>query len=210
MILEWFGNPIYRTKLENYKDVYNIIIDDLNKLFYQDDGLVPPWISTGFTRSTFPRYEHMDPNGKLLFQNPKLKETMEHIQELLKEYWTMLNLNSNYDPNVEVMWAQRYETGIGDNHNHPNHLIGGGLYLLVEGEQTITFDHPSKSLYNKKLMPLFQQESLRETILLEPGDIIFWPGWMYHEIEAKTPQSWKKGDPTRITLPFMVNYKAKE
>ena len=76
--------------------------------------------------------------------------------------------------------------------------------MLIEGEQTIYFDNPATQLYNSDLLNKFDREQLRKKIILEPGDIILWPGWINHEIIAKKPSIWD-GGATRITIPFMVN-----
>lgn len=199
-----FGAPLYRAKAENYKETLEEMTPLLNELFWQHDGLIPPWISTGWTRSTFPRYSHMNPIGKKLHTVLEMSSMMEQLQFHLNKYWKLLGLDTKYTPYVDVMWAQRYIEGVGDNHNHINHLVSGGLYLLVKGEQTIYFDNPATQLYNPKILDRFNDGELRRKIILEPGDIILWPGWMNHEIEAKKPADWD-GGATRITVPFMAN-----
>mgnify|MGYP003641063965 FL=1 len=199
-----FGAPLYRAKVEKYKETLEAMTPLLNELFWQHDGLIPPWISTGWTRSTFPRYSHMNPIGRALHTVPQMSDMMDQLQTHLTEYWKLLGLNTKYTPYVDVMWAQRYIEGVGDNHNHPDHLISGGLYLLIKGEQTIYFDNPATQLYNSDLLNKFDREQLRKKIILEPGDIILWPGWINHEIIAKKPSIWD-GGATRITIPFMVN-----
>jgi hypothetical protein len=204
MIKNIFSTYLYRVKFHEYQKTYKKILPILEKLWSQDTALIPPWISTGWTRSSFPRLSTMDPIGKRLDTVPEMAEAMDFIYNSCEEYFKLLNIRSDLKPDIQEMWAQRYVEGVGDNHNHTKYLLGGGLYLLVEGEQTITFEHPSVSLYEKSLLTDFDQTALTETILLEPGDLILWPGWMNHQIVAKKPNNWKSG-PTRITLPFMAN-----
>lgn len=199
-----FGGLLYRAKVERYKETLEAMTPLLNELFWQHDGLIPPWISTGWTRSTFPRYSYMNPVGAALHTVPEMSDMMDQLQTHLIEYCKLLGLNTKYTPQVDVMWAQRYIEGVGDNHNHTSHLISGGLYLLVEGEQTIYFDNPATQLYDSNLLDKFDEEQLRKKIILEPGDIILWPGWMNHQIEAKKPKNWN-GGATRITVPLMAN-----
>lgn len=199
-----FGSPLYTAKVTGYDETLTAMTALLDELFWQHDGLIPPWISTGWTRSTFPRYEHMNPIGKKLHTVPEMASMMEQINFHLCKYWKILGLDEKYSPYVDVMWGQRYVEGVGDNHNHTNHLVSGGLYLLVKGEQTIYFDHPGTQLYNPKLLNRFNKETLRKKLVLEPGHIVLWPGWMNHEIVAKKPSNWND-DATRITIPFMAN-----
>lgn len=204
MIQNIFPSYLYRVKYLDYKKTYEKVLPKLNELWNQYDALIPPWISTGWTRSSFPRKPGMDPVGKRLDTLPEMQEAMVTVYEACEEYFKLLKINDNLKPDVQEMWAQRYTEGIGDNHNHTKYVLGGGLYLLVEGEQTITFENPSVSLYDDHLLKDFEPDALRQTILLEPGDLILWPGWMNHLIEAKKPNNWN-GGATRITLPFMAN-----
>jgi len=203
MILNWFPNKIFRKKITLRQETLDGILPRLEALWAQHDALIPPWISSGGTYSTYPRHQTMDPEGRILHLNPAMAAVMAEIQIYLEEYWALSQLNKNFKPVVCEMWAQRYIDGVGDKHNHPEFIISGGLYLHISGTQKIMFEHPSAMLYQPELVPLIDPANLEETIELEMGDLLLWPGWMNHTITAEKPVGWVEG-PTRITLPFMV------
>lgn len=203
MILNWFPNKVIRRKITLRQQTLDGILPRLEELWAQHDALIPPWISSGGTYSTYPRNDTLDPEGRLLHLNPAMADVMSEIQSVLEEYWELLELDQNLKPAVQVMWAQRYVDGIGDKHNHPEFIISGGLYLHISGTQKIMFEHPAAMLYQPELVSLIDHDNLEETIELEIGDLLLWPGWINHTITAEKPADWVSG-PTRITLPFMV------
>ena len=200
----WFPIEIIRTKIERRQETLDAVLPHLEQLWAQHDALIPPWISSGGTYSTFPRNDKMDIAGKLLHEHPAMADAVEQIMIQVKEYWKVLGLDPSLTPVIQNMWAQRYIDGVGDKHNHPEFLIAGGLYLHVSGPQKIVFENPIALLYQPELVSAFDKDKLDVTIDLELSDLILWPGWMNHTITAEKPADWTSG-PTRITLPFMVN-----
>lgn len=203
-----FPNYIYRKKVTGYQKALEDIKSHLDELWSQEDAMVPPWISKGEeTYSTYPKNDRLDPRGNQLHLHPAMKEIMPQINDMIREYQKVLELDESLEFYINEMWSQKYINGIGKNHNHPEYLISGGLYLLVEGNQRITMEDPAVLLFNQELIPYFKKERLKKVIDLEEGDVLLWPGWMNHEIEAIKPKDWNTKDPTRITMPFMVNLK---
>lgn len=203
MIENLFPTYLLYKKFENYKITYEKVKPKLNELFNQKNGLVPPWISTGWTRSTFPRTQGMDPIGKTLDKLPEMKEATQFILDACQEYFHILKVKKNLKPEIKEMWAQRYTEGIGDTHNHTASLVGGALYLHTEGEQTINFENHLLAIYDRHLLSSFQSDAFSYTFKLEAGDLLLWPGWMNHSIQAKLPYNWNN-DATRISMPFMA------
>lgn len=193
--------PIYRNKLTCIQETTQGILPYLETLWNQHDALVPPWVATGGAFSTFPKKEGMDINGKLLHQHPAMSNAINEISTMIDTYWQEINLSQKYKPEIDVMWAQRYIIGEGHNHNHPEYVISGGLYLHVSGKQKITMQTASVSLYNKEVHSAL--DKTHWDIDLEIGDVLIWPGWMYHSISSVAPEN-HDGSPTRITMPFMV------
>lgn len=203
-----FPNYIYRKKVTGYQKALKDIKSHLDELWSQEDAMVPPWISKGEeTYSTYPKNDRLDPNGNQLHLHPAMKEIIPQINDMIREYQKVLELDESLEFYINEMWSQKYINGIGKNHNHPEYLISGGLYLLVEGTQRITMEDPAVLLFNQELIPYFKKERLKKVIDLEEGDVLLWPGWMNHEIEAIKPKDWNTKNPTRITMPFMVNIK---
>jgi uncharacterized protein (TIGR02466 family) len=203
-----FPNYIYRKKVTGYQKALEDIKSHLDELWSQEDAMVPPWISKGEeTYSTYPKNDRLDPNGNQLHHHPAMKEIMLQINDMIREYQKVLELDESLEFYINEMWSQKYINGIGKSHNHPEYLISGGLYLLVEGTQRITMEDPAVLLFNQELIPYFKKERLKKVIDLEEGDVLLWPGWMNHEIEAIKPKDWNTKNPTRITMPFMVNIK---
>lgn len=203
MIQNLFPTYLLHKKFKDYKLTNKKVIPILNELFNQKNALVPPWISTGWTKSTFPRVQGMNPIGKKLDILPEMKEATEAMLDACQEYFDLLKVSKKYKPELQEVWAQRYTEGRGDVHNHTKSLVGGALYLHVEGEQTITFENHLLHLYDSNLLSSFESESFSYTVKLEAGDLLVWPGWMNHSIEAKLPDNWND-DATRITVPFMA------
>lgn len=193
--------PIYHGTLSCISETKQKIVPYLEELWSQHDALVPPWIATGGAFSTFPKHEGMDANGKLLHQHPDMIDAVKEIYDMIDAYWQELKLSKKYRPEIDIMWAQRYVDGYGDNHNHPEYVISGGLYLHSIGEQKVTMESAAVTLYNKELVDILDEP--KSNIDVAEGDVWLWPGWMYHSISSVAPED-HDGSATRMTMPFMV------
>jgi len=177
-IINPFPSWIYKVKLDI--DVEKVC-DKINKLVDYKDNNWTLWLS---------HWTH----GNLAELDKEFADIADQIAaEANKFYAWSKGIERNLSlMQTKRMWFNVYRKGgFMRPHDHYEAYYGSSLYLSTTQETSpIVFSHPAQVKFNTVHMEYPQ-----------PGELLIWPGWMFHEVPVNMT------DDNRILLSAKIDYK---
>jgi uncharacterized protein (TIGR02466 family) len=127
-----------------------------------------------------------------LHKDPAFKDVVNFIEFHGREYWKACNYTERVDPYVIHMWANKLPPGgFTPPHNHNPTVIAGAFYLdadPIKGD--LYLEDPLNLIHGKMPYDFLHKPYLyTETIKVESGKLVMFPGWMYHHTRSNMSNS---------------------
>lgn len=172
-----FPSLIYHTKLDVDLESMEKFIVELAKDMQQFENDWNLWHS----HYSVPSFELLNP----IFVNLKNK-IEDHCELFFKQTY-----NKKEKMELKRMWGCMYKKGgYMRPHTHHETFYNACFYVKNTPRGKITFTHPSPHRFNAGF-----------DLIPQAGDLLIWPGWLYHEVPPV------KEDGIRISIPSKIEYK---
>jgi len=126
-----------------------------------------------------------------LHKDPAFKEITDFIEFHSREYWRQLAYTTRVDPYILQMWANNIPPGgFTPAHNHNPVPVGGAFYINATPDTgNLYLEDPLEMVHGKAPRDFMHKPYLyTETITVNPGKLIMFPGWMRHHTRSNMTQ----------------------
>jgi len=128
-----------------------------------------------------------------LHEDEKFSTLKSEIVNLSQEAMTHLDIINEMMPVVTGMWAVVNGPGSSNRlHNHPYNYLSGVFYLQVPPQSGALVFHDPRPQSEILSPPKKAGESIHTSHRVswnpKPNDLLFFPSWLYHEVEENNSQ----------------------
>jgi uncharacterized protein (TIGR02466 family) len=181
MFRSLFPVKIYHSRLNNLNQLLEQILPELKEqLILKDAKHVDLGVGTVSTFNIDNR----------LHEHPFLASTVHELHSMIDHCWTEFNYYPGLTPFINEMWLnETVPGGISVNsHNHSPYPLVGVMYLQVEPDMgNIVFENPNDLVVGTQPHNWSGTNDInggiQETVKIETGDVIIFPGWLKHRGE---------------------------
>ena len=193
-ILKLFPQPVFKFKIENYKDINKSLI----KYIYELQQLNP----TGVKKSNINGW-HSKPFDLSDLQNEPNKFFQSiniHIKEVFQNYGWVYN---DSKVNCTSMWAIiNKKNSFNIEHTHSNNYLSAAYYVKAP-QNCGNFKASNPNIINRNFYPISKTatefNSNNISIKIEEGDLLIFPAYLPHSVEEN------KSDDERVIISFNLD-----
>jgi uncharacterized protein (TIGR02466 family) len=187
MFKDLFPVRIYHTKISNPDIILNDLLPSLKIKLAANDA---DHVDLGpKTKTTFNNYNQLQ-------NSPLVESLVKQLNIIISECWIKFNYYPGLKPFINEMWFN--ETLPGGlsvlAHNHSPYPLVGVVYLKADkGMGNIIFENPNNLVVGTQPHNWAGTNDvnggIQETMEIETGDVIIFPGWLRHRGEINQTDS---------------------
>ena len=180
IVRDIFPTQIYEAQWENFENVRSDLKSKLMPLFNDNVAAGNQY----YDKDGQPIFKRTDPN----LQNRKeLQPLTDFLNYHARVYWKACGFTTRVEPYVMQVWANDVPPGgFTPAHNHNPVPIGGAFYVDADSEMgNLYLEDPLEMVKGKQPLDFTYKPYLwTETISVQPGKVVMFPGWMRHHVRS--------------------------